>query len=150
MQATDAKVRNRRFAILSQAPSDDFSKHWSRLEVDPEFELLRGPETGLVSLRGRIGGGGAPFTFGDATATRASVKLKDGRIGHAMLLGRDSKRTAIAAVIDALCQNRKDEQAIERILIEPLADAIRLRDEKRSAQTTATRVDFFTMVRGED
>lgn len=150
MQTVVAKSRKRRFAILSQAPNKVFANLWSAMGLDPEFEILRGPETGLVSLRGRIGGGGAPFPFGDATATRATVKLKDGRIGHSALLGRNAPRVTIAAVVDALCLNSADEERIEREFIAPLADAISQHDKKMSAQAAATKVDFFTMVRGED
>ncbi|MEL6201210.1 MAG: phosphonate C-P lyase system protein PhnG [Pseudomonadota bacterium] len=139
-----------RAAAIAQAPARVLMSAWQELGLDPEFELLRGPETGLVSLRGRIGGGGAPFPFGDATATRASVKLSDGRVGHAMLMGRDGKRTTIAAVINALCHAPDDAALIDKKLITRLSASTKLRDDKRQAETAATRVDFFTMVRGED
>ena len=145
-----AEDRRTRMALLSQASPKVFAKQWQQLGIDPEFEILRGPETGLVSLKGRIGGGGAPFPFGDATATRVSVRLADNRVGHAMMLGRDTNRVTIAAVIDALCQNADDRKKIDSELLAPLEASILERDATRSAQTAATRVDFFTMVRGED
>ncbi len=41
----------------------------------PDHEDLREPENGLVMLRGRIGGDGAPFNLGEATVSRAAVRL---------------------------------------------------------------------------
>lgn len=142
--------RRARLAILSQAPSVLLQERWRAMGLDPEFELVRGPQTGLVALRGRIGGGGAAFPFGDATATRATVRLKDGRTGHAMALGRDENRVIVSAVVDALCQDEEQAAILDDQLLRPLADAIGDRDRDRAAQTAATKVDFFTMVRGED
>ncbi|MEM0900315.1 MAG: phosphonate C-P lyase system protein PhnG [Pseudomonadota bacterium] len=139
-----------RQSVIAQVQADELMTAWVALGIDPSFEVLRGPETGLVSLKGQIGGGGAPFPFGDATATRASVRLNDGRIGHAMLLGRDHRRTTIAAVIDALCHGEGDAELIDAKLMPALIKALRDRDQTRAAQTAATKVDFFTMVRGED
>lgn len=156
-QKADQKIRGSamserraRLGVLAQAPSTLLHETWQAMNLDPEFELLRGPQTGLVSLRGRIGGGGAPFPFGDATATRASVRLKDGRTGHAMALGRDENRVIVSAVVDALCQDEDQAAIIDDQLLRPLADAIGERDREAAAQVAATRVDFFTMVRGED
>ena len=142
--------RAERASVLANAPTSKLGSRWSSLGLDPDFRFVRGPETGLVSLRGRIGGGGGPFAFGDATATRATIRLADGRIGHAITLGRDTQRATIAAVVDALCQDPGERTRIQQHLIDPLRTAIRERDETRAAETAATRVDFFTMVRGED
>lgn len=147
----DDPARARRMAVLANCDPAGLARLWQVLGIDPAFEILRGPETGLVALRGRVGGGGAPFNFGEATATRVSVRLEGGAVGHAMQLGRDHARAKIAAVIDALCAS--DPQTAERIeaaVIDPLAREAQDRDSRRAAETAATRVDFFTMVRGED
>jgi len=146
---TDKQNKDRQ-AVIAQAAPAALKIAWEALGLDPDFTMVRGPDTGLVALRGRIGGGGAPFPFGDATSTRTTVRLGDGRIGHAFLLGRDHARATIAAVVDALCQHNEDAQRIDEELIRPLSAEVNARDRKRQAETAATRVDFFTMVRGED
>lgn len=143
-------ARQRRQRTIADAPTGELSERWQALALDPVFSYLRGPETGLVSLRGRMGGGGAPFPFGDATATRVSVRLEDGTAGHSMVLGRDSRRATIAAVVDALCASAGLAGRIDEELIAPLEAGIAARDARRARQTAATKVDFFTMVRGED
>lgn len=118
--------------------------------MQAEHKALRGPETGLVMLRGRVGGTGASFNIGEATVTRATVKLADGSIGHAMTLGRDAEKARLSAVIDALCQSLETAALIDAGIIDPLRRELDQDDERRRQETAATRVDFFTMVRGED
>jgi len=39
---------------------------------------------------------------------------------------------------------------VDRKILEPLARNLREQDERRRAEIAATRVEFFTMTRGED
>lgn len=144
------QLRQARMAILAQANGKELQRLWSTLDLDPECEVLRGPEVGLVALRGRIGGGGSPFNFGEATITRTTIRLGSGAIGHAVMLGRDETKVKLAAVIDALAVDDQTAARIEEAIIQPLKAVIDARDKKRRAETAATKVDFFTMVRGED
>ena len=115
-----------------------------------DAEILRGPETGLVTARGRIGGGGAPFNTGEATVTRATVRLPSGQIGHAYALGRDKEKVRLAAILDAAWCAEGTRAAVEEKIVAPLQRLRAEADAKRRAETAATKVDFFTMVRGED
>lgn len=115
-----------------------------------EAKLLRGPETGLVTVRGRIGGGGAPFNTGEATVTRATVQLPSGQVGHAYALGRDKEKVRLAAILDAAWCTEETRAAVEEKVVVPLLRLQAKADAKRRAETAATKVDFFTMVRGED
>lgn len=115
-----------------------------------EAEILRGPETGLVTVRGRIGGGGAPFNTGEATVTRATVRLPSGQVGHAYALGRDKEKVRLAAILDATWCDEETRAAVENKIVAPLQRLQAEADTKRRAETAATKVDFFTMVRGED
>ena len=100
----------------------------------PDHEDLREPENGLVMLRGRIGGDGAPFNLGEATVSRAAVRLKTGEVGFGYVLGRDRQKAQMIALCD---------------VVAPLRAAM-VSDRSRKAQeTAATRVDFYTLVRGE-
>ncbi len=85
----DLQPRRDRMAVLARAEGKQLRELWGGLGIDPAFEMVRGPETGLATVRGRISGDGAPFNFGDVTVTRASVRLQDGAVGHAYRLGRD-------------------------------------------------------------
>ncbi|MDN2568054.1 phosphonate C-P lyase system protein PhnG [Aquibium sp. A9E412] len=144
------EARRAAMAVLAQAPGDMLDRLWRESGLPGEAEMLRGPETGLVGLRGRIGGGGAPFNFGEATATRATVKLPGGEVGHAYALGRDTRKVRIAAILDALARRPEAAATIETAILAPLRAALAEADARRRDETAATRVDFFTMVRGED
>jgi len=144
------KARRHRLSVLAQSNASLLTQRWNDLGIDPECELVRGPEIGLLALRGRMGGGGAPFNLGEATATRATVRLADGTTGHAMVLGRDQAKVKLAAVIDALTRDEAMAARLDEAIIAPLEAAIAARDADRAAETAATKVDFFTMVRGDD
>ena len=120
---------------------------WS---LKPAYELLRGPETGLVMVRGRAGGGGAPFNFGEVSVTRATVRLETGQIGHAYALGGDAEKVTQAAIIDALWQLPEQRADVEAKIIEPLRKLKAAADLKAAKEAAATKVNFFTMVRGDD
>ena len=143
-------TRKDRMAVLARSTNARLQERWSVLGIDPAYGLLRGPEFGLVMLRGRIGGTGEAFNIGEATVTRASVKLEDGAIGHAMMLGREPAKAELSAVIDAVCRNASMAARVDADLIKPIRLELQASDETRRSQTAATRVDFFTMVRGED
>lgn len=149
-EARDQAERKAVMATLAQASGDDIARLWNEAGMTSEAELLRGPETGLVTVRGRIGGGGAPFNVGEATVTRATVRLPSGQVGHSYMLGRDRKKAKLAAIADALWQDPAQRQSVETALVAPLRAAQGEAREKRRAETAATKVDFFTMVRGED
>lgn len=111
---------------------------------------LRAPETGLVMLRGRVGGDGARFNVGEATVTRCAVQLSSGEIGLSYALGRDRKKSRLAALCDALWQVPAYRAAVERHVLAPIRQRIGRERDLAARRTAATRVDFFTMVRGED
>ncbi len=101
-------------------------------------------------MRGRIGGGGAPFNTGEATVTRATVRLPSGQIGHAYALGRDKEKVRLAAILDASWCAEETRETVQTKVVAPLIETPGRADAKRRAETAATKVDFFTMVRGED
>lgn len=143
-------ARKAAMSALASAPADVLKRLWAEAGFAVEAHAVRGPETGLVTLRGRIGGGGALFNFGEATVTRATVKLATGEVGHAYALGRDKEKARLSAIADALWQDPARRADVETRIVAPLRAALVAADDQRRAETAATKVDFFTMVRGED
>jgi alpha-D-ribose 1-methylphosphonate 5-triphosphate synthase subunit PhnG len=101
-------------------------------------------------LRGRIGGDGAPFNLGEATVTRAAIQIASGEVGIAYILGRDPQKARLSAVCDALWQSKRYRDAVERRVLAPIRTRVDAERGRRRGETAATRVDFFTLVRGED
>jgi alpha-D-ribose 1-methylphosphonate 5-triphosphate synthase subunit PhnG len=137
-------------SVLALAPTEELEACWARTDVPPSYRLLRRPEVGLVMLRARAGGTGTRFNLGEMTVTRCSVQLADGSLGHAWVGGRDARHAELAAVFDALLQDPRRAAALTETVIEPLARAREARGRAAAARTAASRVEFFTMVRGED
>lgn len=115
----------------------------------PPHDMLRPPEVGAVMVQGRVGGTGVPFNLGEMTVTRCVLRLGCGAVGHAHVQGRDRDHATRAAVVDALMQTDAAGATATQVLAPLAADEATAR-ATRAAKAAATKVDFFTMVRGED
>ena len=144
--AADQAARRRWMGVLARASAAELVQHLAALPSPaPAHIRLRGPETGLVMVRGRAGGDGAPFNLGEMTVTRCAVRLPDGRIGHAYVAGRDARQAELAALLDAMLQDEAARPALDAAVIAPLAAAEAARREAVARRAAATRVQFFTM-----
>ncbi|ETX16043.1 enzyme of phosphonate metabolism protein PhnG [Roseivivax halodurans JCM 10272] len=135
--------------LLARSRPDHLAALMAELGELPGHVWLRPPETGSVMVRGRAGGTGAPFNLGEVTATRCALRLPDGTEGHAFVQGRDQDHARHAALVDAVMQGDRAAQARASVL-EPLARDEATRRETTARKAEATRVEFETMVRGED
>jgi len=136
--------------VCAQATEDELAAAVDALDPKPETTDVRPVETGLVMLRGRIGGSGGPFNVGEATVTRAAVRLATGETGFSYLLGRSKARARLAAILDAAAQCPGHRQAIERHFVRPVTGRVEGERRRAREEAAATRVEFFTLVRGED
>lgn len=149
----DADLRARRRAamrVLAEASETEIARRLDALAPLPAHDELRAPECGLVMVRGRIGGDGAPFNVGEATVTRAVVRLATGEIGFGYVLGRDRAKARRVALCDALVQTRAYGDAIEDNIVAPIRARLESAREADARRVAATKVEFFTLVRGED
>ena len=137
-------------SVLAKADWDSLEALWRRERPKPDYEMLRAPDTGLVMLRGRMGGSGAPFNLGEATVTRCSVRLRGNIYGHAYVMGRNGAHAEVAAIYDALLQVPEHRDRIRAEVLAPLMQDQAERKRQTVSKSAATKVDFFTMVRGED
>jgi alpha-D-ribose 1-methylphosphonate 5-triphosphate synthase subunit PhnG len=96
-------------------------------------------------VRGRAGGGGAPFNLGEMTVTRCTVRTESGLVGHAYVAGRDERQAELAALADALLQDPESGERVQMTVVEPLEAAQQARRQERQAKAAATKVQFFAM-----
>lgn len=146
MTAALPEARKRWMSVLAKCAPLRLAELMADL---PPHEILRAPEIGAVMVRGRTGATGTPFNLGEMTVTRCSVRLDCGTVGHAWVQGRDKDHARRAAVIDALMQTAAADD-IASLVLRPLEGAAEDTRAARAARAAATKVDFFTMVRGED
>jgi alpha-D-ribose 1-methylphosphonate 5-triphosphate synthase subunit PhnG len=135
-------------AVLAHSEPAEISDCLEAMEL-PVHENLRDPENGLVMVRGRIGGDGAAFNLGEATVSRAAVRLSTGEVGFGYTLGRDGQKARMIALCDAMVQSDQFAGLIETKVIAPLRAAMIVKRDRKAAEAAATRVDFYTLVRGE-
>ena len=147
-QHDEQEQRRRWLAVLARAATDQLETHWAETG-QPALTLLRQPETGLVMTRGRAGGTGQRFNLGEITVTRCAVQSADGHIGHGYVAGRDKRKAELVASFDALLQAPARRGTLLERVVEPLAAAQAGARAATARKAAATRVEFFTLVRGD-
>lgn len=137
-------------SVLAKAGDGALERAWSKLSNPPRYSFLRPPETGLVMVRGRAGGTGRAFNMGEMSVTRCAVRLDDGRVGLSYVVGRSQRHAELAAAFDALLQLPERREALDETVIRPLEETQQRRQNDIASNAAGSRVEFFTMVRGED
>ena len=146
---SDQKARQAWMGLLAKTHSEDLRQCFAGLANLPDFKWLQPPEIGAVMVRGRMGGVGAPFNLGEMSVTRCALMIASGEVGHAYVQGRSKAHAERAAMIDALMQtDRADEVRV--VVLDPIAAERAASQKRRAEKAAATKVDFFTLVRGED
>jgi len=145
----DQSNRQEWMGILAQANVEELEEIWNLLRVKPTYYFVRPPETGLIMIRGRAGGTGLLFNLGEVTITRCTIQVKDGFQGTAYVLGRNHRHAELAAVFDALLQDSAQHLFLKEFVIQPIRKKMQIRKTMLAKKTASTRVEFFTMVRGD-
>ena len=145
----EQSLRHDAMSVLAHTATDRIAACLEAVDV-PAHETIRQPENGLVMIRGRIGGDGAPFNLGEASVSRAAVRLGSGEVGFGYVLGRDGEKARLIALCDALIQNDSFRHEVERSVVAPLRQEQMAARARQATETAATRVDFYTLVRGEN
>lgn len=136
-------------SVLAKAPEGRVPALLDAVGERPVFTWLRAPEVGSTMIRGRAGGTGAPFNLGEMTVTRCALTLATGEVGHAYVQGRRKIDAEAVALVDAMMQTEAAD-LLRRSVLSPLEEEQAAAKTARAAKAAATKVDFFTMVRGED
>lgn len=148
--STDHSERQDWMAALALTTAGRLRQAWDALAEQPRYSMVRGPETGLVMARARSGNTGERFNLGELTVTRCSVGLPDGTMGHAFIRGASPEHARLAGVFDALMQMPDRREELRRTLVVLLQEERKAHLARRREEVRPSRVDFFTLVRGDD
>lgn len=143
------RMRQRWIKVLARASSENLEEALHKIRIRPDYKFLRNPETGMVMVRARTGGVGQRFNLGEMTVTRCVVKTDDGDVGCGYVMGCDHRHAEYAALFDAMLQNPRHRIDLMDNIIHTLELEQKDREKTESRKSAATKVDFFTMVRGE-
>ena len=146
---SDNKARQRWLGVLARASRDELESAVATWDELPAVERVRPAEPGMFMLRGRIGGTGDAFNLGEATVTRCALRLGSGALGVGYALGRDRRKAELIALFDALLQSDEHFDRVQRDVIAPLGNSQTAKRDSASSQAATSRVEFFTMMRGE-
>lgn len=141
--------RRKWMGILARADRMELETVWQGLKIKPDYIFLRKPEVGTVMVQGRTAGDGVFFNAGEITVTRCSVRVDDRFSGTSCVMGRNKRHAELAAVFDALLHNPVYTDLLNLILIEPAYRNYCRKAAVTRKKAASTKVDFFTMVRGE-
>ena len=103
----DTATRQHWMSVLAHSQPAELAARLNALNITADYEVIRAAETGLVQIQARMGGTGERFFAGDATLTRAAVRLTDGTLGYSWVQGRDKQHAERCALIDALMQQSR-------------------------------------------
>lgn len=145
-----AEDRQLLHSTLSRSNLMEIKQHWGQSANDFEFQTIREPQVGMVMAVGRIEATGEPFNIGEISITRCAVRLESGEVGVGYVMGSDKEHALHIALIDALAQTPAYKESLENTVIRPLHQKILQQLAQQYAEAEETKVDFFTMVRGED
>jgi alpha-D-ribose 1-methylphosphonate 5-triphosphate synthase subunit PhnG len=137
-------------SVLARSKLNDIKHHWQDKLENHSYETIRPPQTGMVMSVARAGSSGEPFNLGEVSVTRCAIRLDSGETGVGYVTGSSKDHALHIAVIDALAQTEDQQQSLQREVIKPLQKNLQLLKKQREEKADATKVDFFTMVRGED
>ena len=147
-------ARRRWMSVLAKASAAELEQAIAsvrgKLGELPAYRLIRRPEVGMTMVRARAGGTGRAFNLGEMTMTRCTLRTDDGLVGSSYVAGRSQRHAELAALFEALLQDSARQTQVMALVIDPLARGQELRRNRRVERSAATRVDFFTVVRGED
>ena len=149
MDTPDHLARAQWMSLLAQAEAGELMRAMEAFAPALDnVTWLRPAQTGLYMLRGRVGGTGAQFNLGEVSVTRCSVQIGE-RIGHAWVRGGNRRHAELAACADALLQDVDQRGRLQAHVVVPLRQSLTLRRETASRKAAASKVEFFTVVRGE-
>ena len=140
------EARKQWLQVLVRVPASDLIEASAAFSFD--IVVLKAPEVGLMMTNGRIHSTGQPFHLGEVSLTRCVLKDDLGHLGYGHILGRNKAQSRAIAIFDlALQRSDSTDQALE--LLTAWSAEIEEIDAMEAERVEDTRVDFFTMVRGE-
>lgn len=157
-QHAGALTRPQWMRLLALAPEGTLRDLLQPLAQAVSYTFLRRPEAGLLMVEGKTDG--TRFNLGEMFVTRCAVSLshppaqagEPGRPvqGYAWICGNRPRHAELAALGDALMQLPGYATRLRADLFDHLRDLEKQEAAEGERQIAPTRVNFFTLARGEN
>ncbi len=146
----NTQQRQQLISVLAKSSLQDIKQCWGHSLDDYEYNTLRQPQTGMVMAVARTEAKGEPFNLGEVSVTRCALRLSSGETGIGYVMGSNKEHALHVAILDAVAQQQNQYAEIHTQVIQPLQQKLLQTHKAQQQKTDTSRVDFFTMVRGED
>ena len=135
--------------LLALAPEQLLDAFIRPVAQRTAYSFLRKPEAGLVMVEGQTGA--TRFNLGEMLVTRCTVRLQGEQecLGYAWVQGNKPEHATLAALGDAFMQLAEYNKPFTEQLFFVLQQKEQERKLAQEQEVAPTRVEFFTMVRGE-
>ena len=134
-------------SIFSKTNESLLKNSLDHINFKENYDVLLGPEIGSIMIQGRAGGSGDKFNLGEATLTKCIVKFQE-KTGYSYHLGRNLIKSEYGAILDALMQIESYHSKL-LMYVKEFQEEIQKEKTKIIAGSSESKVDFFTMVRGD-
>jgi alpha-D-ribose 1-methylphosphonate 5-triphosphate synthase subunit PhnG len=141
------ETRAYQLSIFSKTNESLLKNSLDHINFKENYDVLLGPEIGSIMIQGRAGGTGDKFNLGEATLTKCIVKFQE-KTGYSYHLGRNLIKSEYGAILDALMQIESYHSKL-LIYVKEFQEQIQKEKIKIIADSSESKVDFFTMVRGD-
>lgn len=151
MKVQDSTKKNRKewIGLLGSADPKDLEAGRKEHAKGVKITHVIKPETGMIMVQAKADGSNGRFNLGEATVSRCVIEIKKKYMGTSWVMGSDLRHAELAALFDALLQDPATQGKLADTLIKELKIKQTAKNERQAQDASDTRVEFFTLKRGE-
>lgn len=149
VQDSTQKERKEWIGLLGSADPKDLEAAKKEYAQGVKITHVVTPETGMIMVQAKADGSNGRFNLGEVTVSRCVLEVKKTYMGTAWVMGSDLRHAELAALFDALLQDPATHDPLANTLIKKLKIKQTAKNERMAQDAADTRVEFFTLKRGE-
>ena len=135
--------------LLGSADLTDLESAVEKFKSPVAYEHIVKPETGMLMVQAKADGSDARFNLGEITVSKCILNVRGQYLGAGWIMGSDLRHAELAALFDGLLQDPEYYQVLIQTLIPVLIEKQKSRNESLLKDAADTKVNFFTLKRGE-
>jgi len=151
MKVQDSTEKNRKewIGLLGSADPKDLEAARKEHAKGVEITHVVKPETGMIMAQAKADGSNGRFNLGEITVSRCVLEVKKIYMGTSWVMGSDLRHAELAALFDGMLQDPVTRDKLTNTLIKELKIKQTVKNERLTQDASDTRVEFFTLKRGE-
>jgi len=135
--------------LLGSADPTDLESALEKLNHPIEFNHIVKPETGMLMVQAKADGTNSRFNLGEITISKCILEINGQYMGAGWTMGTNLRHAELAALFDGLFQDPLFQETLNQTLIPLLKEKQQAKNDRRLKDAADTKVEFFTLKRGE-